>query len=116
MKTTVGGVNQLTHFYEKQQTHTIRHSFTTTRAYVQRCHLQRKEQIMTQQERIIKYMNDFGSITALEAVSDLGITQLSARICELQNKGYEFNKDLQTGKNRYGEPTHFIRYSLGGKS
>ena len=50
-------------------------------------------------------MNDFGSITALEAVSDLGITQLSARICE-----------LQTGKNRYGEPTHFIRYSLGGKS
>ena len=52
--------------------------FTTTRAYVQRCHLQRKEQIMTQ--------------------------------------GYEFNKELQTGKNRYGEPTHFIRYSLGGKS
>lgn len=71
---------------------------------------------MTQQERIIQYMNDFGSITAIEAVAELGITQLSARICELQNKGYEFNKELQTGKNRYGEPTHFIRYSLGGKS
>lgn len=71
---------------------------------------------MTQQDRIIKYMNDFGSITAIEAVAELGITQLSARICELQNKGYEFNKELQTGKNRYGEPTHFIRYSLGGKS
>ena len=115
MKTTVGGVNQLTHFYEKQQTHTIRHSLPP-HVLTCRCHLQRKEQIMTQQERIIKYMNDFGSITALEAVSDLGITQLSARICELQNKGYEFNKELQTGKNRYGEPTHFIRYSLGGKS
>jgi len=71
---------------------------------------------MTQQERIIQYMNDFGSITALEAVADLGITQLSARICELQSKGYEFKKEMQTGKNRYGEPTHFIRYSLGGKS
>ena len=55
---------------------------------------------MTQQERIIQYMNDFGSITAIEAVAELGITQLSARICELQNKGYE---------------VPFIRYSLGGK-
>ena len=71
---------------------------------------------MNQYQKILQYINDFGSITAIEAVAELGITQLSARICELQNKGYEFNKELQTGKNRYGEPTHFIRYSLGGKS
>lgn len=70
---------------------------------------------MTQQERILKYMDDFGSITAIEAVTDLGITQLSARLCELQNKGYTFRKEAQTGKNRYGETTHFIRYYRGGE-
>ena len=75
-----------------------------------------KGESMNQYQKILQYINDFGSITAIEAVAELGITQLSARICELQNKGYEFNKELQTGKNRYGEPTHFIRYSLGGKS
>lgn len=117
MKTTVGGVTNKLSYFEKQFKRVqTKKAFLPPHACVQRCHLQRKEHNMTQQERIIKYMNDFGSITALEAVSDLGITQLSARICELQNKGYEFNKELQTGKNRYGEPTHFIRYSLGGKS
>ena len=117
MKTTVGGITTNYRILRNnKRVQKNNKAFLPPHACVQRCHLQRKEQIMTQQERIIKYMNDFGSITALEAVSDLGITQLSARICELQNKGYEFNKELQTGKNRYGEPTHFIRYSLGGKS
>lgn len=71
---------------------------------------------MTQQERILKYINDFGSITAYEAVVDLGITQLSARLCELQAKGYDFKKEVQTGKNRYGEKVHYMRYSMEGKS
>ena len=57
---------------------------------------------MTQREKILKYMKDFGSITAYEAVIDLGITQLAARLCELKANGYEFNKEMMTGKNRYG--------------
>lgn len=67
---------------------------------------------MTQGEKILKYLDDFQSITAYEAVVDLGITQLSARLCELEKRGYRFNKEMQFGKNRYGEKTHYIRYSL----
>lgn len=67
---------------------------------------------MTQGEKILKYLDDFHSITAYEAVVDLGITQLSARLCELERRGYRFNKEMQFGKNRYGEKTHYIRYSL----
>lgn len=67
---------------------------------------------MTQNKRIIRYLKDFGSITAYEAVRELGITQLSARICELQNMGYKFNKKTEFSRNRYGEKTHYIRYSL----
>ena len=70
---------------------------------------------MNQREKILKYMSDFGSITAYEAVIDLGITQLAARLCELKASGYEFDKEMMTGKNRYGENTHYIRYSLKGE-
>lgn len=67
---------------------------------------------MTQSERIIRYLEDFGSITAYEAVRELGITQLSARICELQRMGYKFDKKMEFSRNRYNEKTHYIRYSL----
>ena len=71
---------------------------------------------MNQGDKILKYMKDFGSITAYEAVIDLGITQLAARLCELKARGYSFDKEMISGKNRYGESTHYIRYSLKGES
>ena len=37
---------------------------------------------ITQRERIIKYIRDYGSITSFEAYKDLGITQLATRIKE----------------------------------
>ena len=67
---------------------------------------------MTQCERIIKYINNFGSITSFEAYTDLGITQLGARLDNLQKEGYVFKRQLEKGKNRYGEPVHYTRYSL----
>lgn len=44
---------------------------------------------MTQCERIIKYINDFGSITTYQAFTDLGITRLASRIHDLSERGYE---------------------------
>lgn len=67
---------------------------------------------ITQKQRIIKYIQDFGSITALEAMKDLGITQLGARIDGLQKDGYSFKKVWERSKNRYGEPVDYKRYSL----
>ena len=67
---------------------------------------------MTQCDKIIKYIKDFGSISAYEAVIDLGITQLAARLCDLKARGYDFDKVMVFAKNRYGENTHYIRYSL----
>lgn len=67
---------------------------------------------MTQHDRILKYMNDFGSITPMEAFRDLGITKLATRISELQKDGYKFNKETVRSLNRYGGRTHFMKYSL----
>lgn len=66
----------------------------------------------TQRERVLQYINDFGSITRAQAFMDLGIAELSARICELQNEGYAFSKEQESAVNRYGERVYFTKYSL----
>lgn len=67
---------------------------------------------ITQRERIIKYIRDYGSITSFEAYKDLGITQLATRIKELKEEGYEFKTEWKSDKNRYGEPINYKRYYL----
>lgn len=66
---------------------------------------------MTQKERIVQYLDDFGSITTMEAFSDLGITRLASRIHELVRNGMPIKKEMVSSKNRYGEEVHFMRYS-----
>ena len=67
---------------------------------------------MTQKELIIQYMNDFGSITTIEAFSDLGITKLTTRISELRRDGYVIASKRIDKKNRYGKKDKFNRYWL----
>ena len=69
---------------------------------------------MTQQERIKQYLIDFGSITPMEAFADLGITKLSTRIGEMERAGEQIEHTMVKGHNRYGEPTRYMRYTLGG--
>lgn len=67
---------------------------------------------MTQKELIIKYIEDFGSISSYEAYVDLGITQLATRIKELKAQGYDFVTEWTKTKNRYGKSIKFKKYSL----
>lgn len=67
---------------------------------------------ITQRDRVLDYMKKFGSITSRDAFVDLGVTQLAARICELRDQGYEFDKQYESEKNRFGEPVSFVRYKL----
>ena len=66
----------------------------------------------TQKELILKYIHDFGSITSYEAYTELGITQLGARIFELKERGYLFSKEKVKKMNRYGKQISFDRYKL----
>lgn len=68
---------------------------------------------MTQCERVLKYIDDFGSITQFEAMADLGIMRLASRVSDLKKAGYPLNVTMVSGKNRYGEPTHYARYTMG---
>lgn len=66
---------------------------------------------MTQRERILKYMDDFGSISPKEAYNDLGIMRLAARISELSKAGVPIIRKMETSKNRYGDSVSYMRYS-----
>lgn len=70
---------------------------------------------MTQCERVLRHMQDYGSITAVEAIKEYGIYRLASRISDLKKQGVAIKKEMVSGKNRYGEPTSFARYSLGGQ-
>lgn len=65
---------------------------------------------MTQGERILNYLDEFESITPLDAFRDLGITKLATRISELKQEGYQFEQKYEKSKNRFGEPVHYMRY------
>lgn len=70
---------------------------------------------MNQCERILEYMERYGSISNREAVIELGIGRLASRICDLRKEGYDITGETVKGKNKFGEETHFTRYRIGGR-
>lgn len=69
---------------------------------------------MTQNEKVLRHMQDFGSITSMDAFTEYGCTRLSARIKDLRDAGISINATRETRVNRYGEKVSFARYSIGG--
>lgn len=67
---------------------------------------------MTQREQIIDYLNQFGSITPMEAFADLGITKLATRISEMRKDGKEFRIETVKSTNRFGKAIRYAKYSL----
>ena len=67
---------------------------------------------MTQCDRVLRHLEDFGSITSLEAMSEYGIMRLASRIADLKGQGYPIVSERATGKNRYDEPTSYCVYRL----
>lgn len=71
---------------------------------------------MTQCERILRYIDEHGSITAKEAMNELGVMRLASRIADLKADGWEIDTRTVCSVNRYGERTHYAKYYMGGKS
>ncbi len=67
---------------------------------------------MGQCERVLKYMQDFDTINPLQALGDLGVMRLGARIWDLRHQGHHISRRMVTGKNRYGEAVSYAEYRL----
>lgn len=68
----------------------------------------------TQNQRILDYIAEFGGITQLEALRDLGCMRLASRISDLRRQGYDIVSERVAVKNRYGEKCYIKRYSVRG--
>lgn len=66
----------------------------------------------TQAQRVLDYIDEFGSITQLEALRDLGVMRLASRISDLKRMGYPIESDMESVKNRFGEQCKIKRYRL----
>ena len=65
-----------------------------------------------QKELILQYIEDFGSITPMQAFAALGITKLATRISEMRKDGIGIKIDTIKAVNRYGKATSYAKYSL----
>lgn len=67
---------------------------------------------MTQSDMILEYIERNGSITPMEAMNELGVMRLGARIFDLKEQGVPIITERVKGENRRGEVTTFARYRL----
>ena len=67
---------------------------------------------MTQAEKIINYINVHGSITPMQAFTDLGITKLATRVSEMKRDGIQFDQEMIEVKNRDEETVRVMKYRL----
>ena len=67
---------------------------------------------MTQLEKLLRHLSDYGSITSAEAFMEYGIMRLPARAWDLRKRGYPVVGEKERGLNRYGEPVVYSRYRL----
>ena len=66
----------------------------------------------TQNQRILEYIDEFGSITQLEALREIGVMRLASRISDLKKQGYPITSEIEPAKNRYDETCYIKRYSM----
>ena len=77
--------------------------------------MKKKEiQLNTTQNRVFEYLMQFGSITSLQAFTDLGESRLSARVFELRERGVKIDSEMIEVENRFHEKRHVKRYFIAG--
>lgn len=67
---------------------------------------------LTQCNKILDYIEREGSITPLDALREFGCMRLASRITDLKKAGFVISKEMETAKNRDGEPVRYARYRL----
>ena len=68
----------------------------------------------TQAERVLDYIMEFGSITQIDALRDIGCMRLASRISDLRKQGVDIISKTEAVKNRYGEKCYIKRYMVRG--
>jgi len=68
--------------------------------------------IESQAMLILRYMQEVGSITPLDAMREFACMRCGARIYDLKELHYDITTTMETSTNRFGKRVSFARYSL----
>lgn len=71
---------------------------------------------MTHRDKILDWFTRRDTITPMEALTDLGIYRLGARIKELRDAGHLIRTELITVSTRDGGTAHPARYHYEGRA
>lgn len=71
---------------------------------------------MTQSQRILRHLEDYGSITQMDAMQDYGIMRLASRVNDLRREGHPIITERVEGRNRRGDKCHWARYRMGARA
>jgi hypothetical protein len=67
---------------------------------------------MTQAEKILRHLEEYGTITPIEALQEYGIMRLASRITDLKKAGHIIITNTVNGYNKFGEKVRYASYSL----
>ena len=68
---------------------------------------------LSQEKLVLQHLEDYGSITSMDAIKLFGATRLSAIIYNLRhNEGYDIVTDYEKVITRYGAKATVARYKL----
>lgn len=67
---------------------------------------------MTDEQRVLEYLQKHKRITSLTAFREMGNTRVGARICDLRKKGHNIKTDMVYTRRADGTPTHWAVYTL----
>lgn len=65
---------------------------------------------MTQTQYIKDYIEEYGSITPLEALREFGCMRLAARINDIERQGTLYEHKTEHYVNKFGQNRHYTRY------
>jgi len=67
---------------------------------------------MTQCEKILRHLNEHGTITRREALLDYGIARLAARIRDLRERGHSIRTEMIEVTNHDNSKSRVAKYHL----
>ena len=67
---------------------------------------------MSQQDRILNYLQDGRVLTRLNSWTELGILEAPARISELRAKGHQIETKMVPVRNRFDEMVKIAHWTL----
>lgn len=71
-----------------------------------------KNEKKNQRERVLEWLQKYGSLSDNEARDELGIRRAGARVFELRNLGFNIVTKMEVCKNRFGEKVRYGVYHL----